>query len=155
MKTIQLTSVLLLILSKMIIAQTGQGNCIIKYIYDASGNRVQRGEMCGGSGNKMSNPNEIINEDETTKSTTQQQTNSELDIAMLFPNPTSSSCFIILNKPVSNATLELYDTQGKIMHYERVDGYRFQLDLSTYASGTYIIIVKTQDKGTHRTVIRN
>ncbi len=159
MKAHQIISSLLLILfSEIAIAQTGQGNCVIKYDYDMAGNRVKRFESCGGSsGNKMTNPNETqtLDEDETVNEPLAQLTDDDLDIAVLFPNPTSSNCIVSLNKPVSNATLSLYANQGKLVYSERINGKDLPLDLSGLSSGTYIVIVSTENKSVNKTVVKN
>ncbi len=158
MKPRQIIAILFWILAAQItIAQTTQGNCVIKFTYDAAGNRIKRVESCGGLIQKASEAdlsNPPANEESNNESIAQEP-NDDLAIAVLFPNQTSATCIVSLNKEITNATLALYDNQGKQVHYERVNGKDIPLNLSGFSAGTYIVIVSTENKTVHKTVVKN
>jgi len=147
---------LLILLGQTSIAQTTQGNCAIKFTYDAAGNRIKRVESCGGLIQKASEADLANSQaNEESNEAIAQKPNDDLEIAVLFPNPTSSTCIVSLNKEVTNATLALFDNQGKQVHYERVSGKDLPLNLSSFSAGSYIVIVRTENKSVHKTVVKN
>ena len=148
---------LLILLGQTSIAQTTQGNCAIKFTYDAAGNRIKRVESCGGLIQKASEAdlaNSQANE-ESNDEPMAQKPNDDLDIAVLFPNPTSATCIVSLNKEVTNATLVLYDNQGKQVYYEQINGKDIPLNLAGLSSGSYIVIIRTENRAVHKTVVKN
>jgi len=140
--------------SQITTAQTGQGNCVIKYDYDLAGNRIKRVESCGGLIQKASEA-DLAPPANASNNAALQKTEDDLDIAVLFPNPTSANCIVSLNKEVSNAALALYDNQGKQVHYERVSGKDIPLNLAGFAAGSYIVIIRTENRTVHKTVVKN
>ena len=151
-----LSTFLLAIFSHITFAQTAQGNCVIKFTYDAAGNRIKRVESCGGLIPKASEADMAnASANEESNEAIAQKPNDDLEIAVLFPNPTSSTCIVSLNKEVTNATLALFDNQGKQVHYERVSGKDLPLNLSSFSAGSYIVIVRTENRAVHKTVVKN
>jgi len=158
MNLIKVTAIILLLANvKAMDAQSGPGNCAIKFTYDAAGNRVKRVEQCGGLIQKAGE-SDLANSpaiEESNDKPAAQESSDDLDIAVLFPNPTSATCIVSLNKEISNATLELYDNQGKQVHYERVSGKDIPLNLAGLSSGSYIVIIRTENRTVHKTVVKN
>lgn len=148
-----ITSIHLIALLFFFCEAFSQTPCRITYSYDAAGNRILRSPDCTNSPGSGKTDGTEITEEVIPESKTSEESN--FDIAVLFPNPTSANCIIVLNKEVNNATLVVYDYQGKVMNYQRVNGTQFELNLSRYASGSYIVTVNTEHKAVHKTVIKN
>lgn len=133
--------------------------CKIKYDYDNAGNRIARYEWCPGGvngpgGNKAEEIAEASQNEEVLEAT-QMHSGDDLEVAVLFPNPTSSTCIVSLNKEVTSATLTLIDNQGKKVHTMRVSGKDIPLDLSGFTSGTYFVIIRTETRTVNKIVMKN
>lgn len=157
MKPLQFFLLIVFVLSAFIASAQIGPNCTIKYTYDAAGNRIKKYEQCGAL--KTINPNITdtapIDDEDIDDNAISQLSDDDLDIAVLFPNPTSSTCIVSLNKEVTNATLALYDNQAKMVHHERVSGKDIPLNLSGFSAGTYFVIINTENKSVHKTVVKN
>lgn len=64
----------------------------------------------------------------------------------LFPNPTLGSLTIKLNPSYLNATLEIYDIEGKLIDRYYLDTYFKTMNLDHLSKGLYFIKIKTNEK---------
>jgi hypothetical protein len=72
-----------------------------------------------------------------------------LDAFNLYPNPTTSS-FTIEFKDSKDRTIVLYDMQGKAILTDRRIDARYELNISDFATGTYMILIESSE-GVSRT----
>ncbi len=148
------TLITLILLTAMTYSSVAQTNYCIQFEYDAAGNRIKR-KICteenpppgGGTGKTSEAETLIIHEHHEPEE-------PELDIAMLYPNPTSAICIITLTKPVENATLQLFDLQGRRLQHRRVSGSQFECDLSRYTPGTYLVVLNAEERKVDRRVVK-
>ncbi len=64
----------------------------------------------------------------------------------VYPNPTESRLNVVTGNVTGTTTLELRDDLGRLLYNREVTGSLIneQLDLSTYASGVYLLVIKNQ-----------
>ncbi|MCC7302488.1 MAG: T9SS type A sorting domain-containing protein [Bacteroidia bacterium] len=58
---------------------------------------------------------------------------------VLYPNPAEDVLTILLDEPVLNGKLELYDVCGNQLLLQTVNGFQFRLDRGTLPAGMYIV----------------
>ena len=59
----------------------------------------------------------------------------------VYPNPTNEMLNVRIEKNVSSGTLALYDMNGRILLSQPVNGNFTQIDLSSFVTGTYILLL--------------
>lgn len=132
MKTCFPKCLLMSAIAFLIVVHTGSaqelGSCKIAYSYDAAGNRIKREFRCDVP------PDPRIE--------TEQPDNTV--ITSVDPNPTQGPVVGYFSKPVSSAMLELYDINGICLNRQSIDRPTslFQLDLSAFIPGTYLITLR-------------
>ncbi|MFA5670648.1 MAG: T9SS type A sorting domain-containing protein [Balneolaceae bacterium] len=71
-----------------------------------------------------------------------------------FPNPTDGFTQIVINHEYKEGTVHVFDLNGRLLHSEELKYDMVIVDLSDYASGTYVINVKTNIINTSVKVIK-
>lgn len=64
----------------------------------------------------------------------------------VFPNPSNNVVNIEMSEAVSNATVMVYDMNGRVMTHEFMTGNAHQLSVNNWASGLYTYVVLSGDK---------
>lgn len=71
--------------------------------------------------------------------------NPNSQIFNLAPNPTDKTANIILNEGIANASVTVYDVNGKVVFSHSFEGTRFSFDISNWNNGVYSVVVKSND----------
>ncbi|TAF72035.1 MAG: T9SS C-terminal target domain-containing protein, partial [Bacteroidetes bacterium] len=79
-------------------------------------------------------------DEETTPLTTTQSQ----DEVSIYPNPSSGMIEVSVNDTFLNATLEVYDMQGKKVMAQTIADLQTKMDLSNYQAGMYFIKIGTK-----------
>ena len=66
-------------------------------------------------------------------------------ISAVFPNPTSGLLTIELSEVSDNLSIQLTDLTGRILFNQRLQSLQTVLDVSSYATGEYLLIVTSND----------
>lgn len=113
--------------------QGGIGGCVIKYDYDAAGNRIKRSKYCwAGGGNNQRPAPEVANK--------------VTDVEMLvYPNPASTSFTVTFNRDIYEAVVELQDATGKLIAKKQVAGNVTYFNIQNLAQGPYFVVLKRKD----------
>jgi hypothetical protein len=64
----------------------------------------------------------------------------------VFPNPSNNVVNIEMSEAVSNATVMVYDMNGRVMTHEFMTGNAHQLSVNNWATGLYTYVVLSGDK---------
>lgn len=64
----------------------------------------------------------------------------------VFPNPSNNVVNIEMSEAVSNATVMVYDMNGRVMTHEFMTGSNHQLNVNNWATGLYTYVVLSGDK---------
>lgn len=64
----------------------------------------------------------------------------------VFPNPSNNVVNIEMSEAVSNATVLVYDLNGRVMTHEFMTGSNHQLHVNNWATGLYTYVVLSGDK---------
>ena len=83
---------------------------------------------------------------QNTYSVVSVENNSNIDLRV-YPNPTTDLIMVDFNQ-CENASyvLIIIDLNGKVLHSKKLNGNKVLLNFATYVSGTYLLLVKQQDK---------
>ena len=150
-KTITSLAVMLLIHVAVIAQNTTY--CIIKYSYDASGNRIKREYVCdvvdsldpnapvqppAGSA-RMANPNDA---------------NSSNVAFEVFPNPTTGMVTVVQKGAVTNATLQVINETGATVYSKTLSNKEEPVDLSKFSTGVYYFVLRSTQTTTTKKVIK-
>jgi hypothetical protein len=63
------------------------------------------------------------------------------NIINVYPNPTSGIVTMNFGKEISNGTVELIDAQGRVVLMNQVNGENHTLDISSFATGIYTVVL--------------
>ena len=75
---------------------------------------------------------------------------------IIYPNPTSGIINILLdNNQIQNTVLEIHDASGKIIQTKEVQNNNTEIDLTGYAKGIYLIVIKNNVNIYRKTIILN
>jgi len=118
--------------------------CGILYFYDATGNRIYRTDTCIDNAPVSKTTSGGVN---STANHSQAQTilsNSNSTItANVYPNPTQGTVNITVSQPLSDANVSLLDVNGAVIKKMNMTGSISSLDLSGFASGTYLVEIQS------------
>ena len=71
---------------------------------------------------------------------------SEFGLVKIFPNPSSNSITISINNPSENFTINIINQQSEIIHSEIINESIFQVQLSKFKPGLYLIQIVDLNK---------
>src|SRR5690554_6351180 len=71
-----------------------------------------------------------------------------------FPNPTNGYTQIVINHEYEEGVVNVYDLNGRLLHTEALKYDMVVVDLSKYATGTYVVNIKTNVINTSVKVIK-
>lgn len=71
-----------------------------------------------------------------------------------FPNPTDGFTQVVINHEYKEGVVNVYDINGRLLHTEALKHDMVAVDLSTYATGTYVVNIKTDVVNTSVKVIK-
>ncbi len=69
-----------------------------------------------------------------------------LELKNIYPNPTQGNFVVQFTDIVTNATVQVFDMQGNKMDEQILSGREWQLDISLFPSGTYILVIYTNQQ---------
>lgn len=126
------------------------------YTYDGMGNRITRTYAlltCPSCRTANQDSTKVADSLFATAQTTAiqlPQTSTEkvnfdgsLEVKNIYPNPTQGNFVVQFTDIVTNATVQLFDMQGNKMDEQMLSGREWQLDISLFPSGTYILVIYT------------
>ena len=104
----------------------------IVYEYDNAGNRISRTVVLPKAPQRA--------QEELTDTTFYKEAIGNKEIT-LYPNPVKSDLHVSISGYEEGSTGEcmLFDMQGKVLLKRRIDTSTFQVDMSSYKSGNYIM----------------
>ncbi len=71
----------------------------------------------------------------------------------IFPNPTIDAIMVQLKFPDKSTSMELYTVEGKLLSSRSIHSETsFQVDMSNYASGTYVLKIKNKNLKSYQIV---
>ncbi|MBP1678054.1 MAG: hypothetical protein H6Q20_2613 [Bacteroidetes bacterium] len=140
LKSILLLTGLLLLIPYWCSAQS------INYAYDNAGNRVSRTLDVGPQQAAVRHDNDSVIYHEVLS-------NKEIS---LYPNPVKTNLTVNVKGYDSDVNGEYYifDIQGKMMLHHKMNSESFQIDMSAYASGNYIMRIVLDGESTTWKVIK-
>lgn len=118
--------------------------CGIVYFYDAAGNRTYRTDTCiYWSGDPTSRHSAGAPVDSVTNSHhSVSSLASSAVTASIYPNPTSNTATITASQPLSDATVTVMYINGAVLSQKKMSGKSSTIDLSQFAPGTYMVMVR-------------
>lgn len=129
--------------------------CGILYFYDAAGNRIYRTDTCISNspvskathGNIKNSDNSVVknippNSMISGNGQTINSLSKSIIKANIYPNPTQNIVNITLSQPVQNAEITLLDINGTVLQKSVLNDATTSLDISQYASGSYMVTIK-------------
>ena len=127
-------SILSIFFSIPLFAQIGSGpldNCGWQYLHNQAGLRYARIFInCEPpAAGKQS-------EDENTIATL------EIDINEVYPSPTDGAFTIAFSQALENETVKIVSMEGKTLYQQTHSGTKVDIDISGFASGTYIVTLQ-------------
>jgi hypothetical protein len=134
----------LILFNSLVMSQTPR----IVLVYDDSGNRYQRLEIF----KIKSAEADLVNESDETK----EQIDDLFERIKVFPNPVKDYLKIELNQ-LSDITSEcsLYDINGRALSSFSSTDSTYEIDLSHYAPGNYVLVLIVQDRKLQYKVIKH
>jgi len=100
---------------------------------------------------------DAINVDDETEFELQNQIDKT--IISIFPNPTKGEVTITSTSQTGNAhkitNIEVFDLSGKTILYSSLLSSSTKIDLSSFASGTYIVKIQTENYTYQQKIIKN
>ncbi len=118
----------------------------VRYAYDNAGNRISRTIVF----NQMQAPKKQLKD-----SLYYTETVAEKEIK-LFPNPVNTSLNVHISgyEEKLQGTYLLFDMQGKTVLQESIIAEKFQIDMSAYSAGTYVLRIVIADETTNWKVVK-
>jgi hypothetical protein len=126
-------------------AQTLPSNtCGIVYSYDASGNRVQQKYVCN-NGLRMYKPEQ---------DTIHESIAVAKQVNALYPNPTTGFFKVTFTQPLKDAVVIIYDINGRVVSRFKKSGDEVAFNISSFASGVYILQIEDKNSYITQKVIK-
>lgn len=73
----------------------------------------------------------------------------------IYPNPVADYCYVEIGFTFDQATIELYDMGGRMLHTEKTNNRVTKINTQKLVQGAYLIVVKTKEKNTNAKLIKN
>lgn len=130
-------------------AQLQPGECGIMFTYDATGSLIQREFICNTSGSVMNRTikNQNMGKDSIEINNKNELPNEEIiKVNAIMPNPNSGKFTINLSTSLKNATVILSDMNGKVIEKNKRSGSILTFNISSQASGMYLIQIESEGK---------
>ncbi len=164
-----ITSFIILVsCSLMFNANAQTSKKVFKYSYDATGNRTQRiyvlATPCNGQDPTLSHPDCLSRKKDTTISkdsvvaiaqnieielpktpTEKLNFDGTAELKNIYPNPTANIFVLEFTQLIQHATLQILDIKGNKFDEIALDGIQWEIDMSLFAAGEYILMIRTQD----------
>lgn len=121
------------------------GSCGLLMTYDAAGNRIKREYYCNNGSNRISNP-ELAKQQDAAGAGFE-------EVDALYPNPTTGKFYITFSKAIDNAIIQVLDVNGKVVQRVKGSGTRLEFDLSNQPSGTYFVLIKSNEMIINKKVV--
>lgn len=169
MKKIISTFILLVSGITMFNANAQASKKVFKYSYDATGNRTQReyklATPCNSQNPGIPNdPDCLSRKKDTTISmdsllaiaqnieivlpkapTEKLNFDGTAELKNIYPNPTANIFVLEFTQLIQHATMQILDIKGNKLDEIALDGIQWEIDLSLFAAGEYILVIRTQD----------
>lgn len=125
--------------SELVVGQQLPPNeCGIVCTYDAAGNRLKRVYFC----NNGSDPYPMRTERKDIQQDGSKNMEEYQRVDALYPNPTTGKFFVTFSRELKNAKVLLTDINGKVIQQFIGNGYKLNFDLSSVASGVYLVRIE-------------
>lgn len=137
---------------------------VFKYSYDNAGNRIKReyiyASPCPGNPNCRTKPNDTMKqktldslfviaqniEIKLPETPTEKPTYDGMpELKNVYPNPTKGLFVLEFTSLILNGSLQILDTKGNVLDELRLDGTQWEIDLSLFSAGEYILFIRTTD----------
>lgn len=163
-KTLILITFFGLVITKVTLTFAGPGKTqLFTYSYDNAGNRVKRIytllNPCPGSPDCLSR--KAITDSTIVDSLFTIAQNTELktpetptekpvyddtpELKNIYPNPTQGLFLMEFTSLILNGSLQILDVKGILLDEIRLDGTQWEIDLSLFPAGEYILLIKTKE----------
>jgi Secretion system C-terminal sorting domain len=117
--------------------------CYIKYSYDASGNRISREFVCGTLDTIINLPNGGGgNNNRQVKPVPAAMSSFDFDFTLV-PNPVSNTATVLISNYKEDLLCTIFDPAGKVLHQFSVMSSTINVNVSTYAAGTYFVMIQS------------
>ena len=115
----------------------------VEYTYDKVGNRVQRKTVACFRGDDVDVAalRAVVKDNKPLQNW--QLAKSSLKA---FPNPSNGVFDVVIDKPLDNAVLDLYDFTGRKMRSQTVLSGTTSMNVSNVAAGSYMLIYRDAEK---------
>ena len=115
----------------------------VEYTYDKAGNRVQRRTVACFRGDDVDVAalRAVVKDNKPLQNW--QLVKSSLKA---FPNPSNGVFDVVIDKPLDNAVLDLYDFTGRKMRSQTVLSGTTSMNVSNVATGSYMLIYRDAEK---------
>ncbi|MBK8499456.1 MAG: T9SS type A sorting domain-containing protein [Flavobacteriales bacterium] len=140
MKTLMIVLSLCALLPAIAQTYPPEEGCMIRYQYDAAGNRIQRDWYCWGPEVK-STP-----EPSTVADGTAAKRLLETIHMNVFPNPASEQSTVTFTAAVPSGTLELVDASGRSVLKTPAIGMTTELPLAHVEPGSYWVVFQSGEE---------
>ena len=132
---------------------------IFKYSYDATGNRTRREYLgivnCPTCEQLRKRNDTLIDslyaiaqniEIELPKTPTEKLNfDGTAELKNIYPNPTANIFVLEFTQLIQHATMQILDIKGNKLDEIALDGIQWEIDLSLFAAGEYILMIRTQE----------
>lgn len=71
--------------------------------------------------------------------------NGTPELRNVYPNPTLGNFIVQFTSLIVGTSFQIYDIQGNKLDEIILDGVEFQLDISVFPSGEYLLLIQTND----------
>ena len=141
-------SILSIFFSIPLFAQFGSGpvgsidNCGWQYLHNQAGLRYARIFInCDPPAASKQSEDEMI-------------ATVEIDMASIYPSPTDGAFAIEFSKALENETVKIVSMEGKTLYQQTHSGAIVNIDISGFASGTYIVAIQRKEGTISEKVVR-
>ena len=133
------------------------GECGIRFTYDAAGNLTLREFICNNTGGDMYRVADNKSKSNLTKpgkesfvnppdKIVKNESEEIVKINALMPNPTTGKFMVRLADPIKDGNVILLDAGGKILQKRIESGNLLNFDISAQPSGMYLVKIESKGK---------
>jgi hypothetical protein len=130
------------------------GSCGIVNVYDAAGNRTKRTYFCNNGIDPYPQRPAVQNTNAEATNFSAESTQEFQEVDALYPNPTTGRFSVTFSKPLDNATIQVLNTEGRIIKQIKLKGNKADFDLSANAGGVYYVRIEQDGKVITKKVVK-
>lgn len=130
-------------------------DCGLTYLYDNAGNRIARVWIsCQLTGKKSDDDTATIQNTTFDDLTEKNSLISEIEISVLYPNPTAGNFSIVFNQEITDARVLLATNSGMTIYDFKYSGKEIPIDISSLSSGIYYVSIYVNKKWLQKSVVK-